>query len=373
MAKFSFDNVTIDGFRGLRHLELNDLGLVNLLVGENNSGKTSVLEAMSILCDPYNPGEWLSMVERRDFGRLDETRMQSLRWCFDHAHRNDHSATDFEGKCLWNCEGRFPVFGLESVLKTFHEKPSAFAIRKGWRSSELGLVDGEVKVPGVEVFHRISVPKSKDTVWTHFWEHSEITSGQSSSSKHMVNSLTLTPYSYQINKRQVRQFSEQIVKNDNRGLILELIREFDAEITDVFVASLWGDRPTIYLKHEKLGPAPLSTFGDAIRRALLLATTIPSLSPGGLLLIDELETGIHVSALERVFAWLMKMARRFQVQVMATTHSLEAVDAITKVVGDHLDDLVAFQLHQVEEGTKAKRIAGEMLMRLRYERGLDVR
>lgn len=42
-------NLTIDGFRGFEHFEMCDLGRVNLLVGTNNSGKTSVLEAIQIL------------------------------------------------------------------------------------------------------------------------------------------------------------------------------------------------------------------------------------------------------------------------------------------------------------------------------------
>jgi AAA15 family ATPase/GTPase len=47
MSKGSLESVTIHNFRGLRDLELRDLGQINLLVGINNSGKTSVLEALS--------------------------------------------------------------------------------------------------------------------------------------------------------------------------------------------------------------------------------------------------------------------------------------------------------------------------------------
>ncbi len=82
MAELSLERVGIDGFSGLRGLELDGLGRVNILVGGNNSGKTSVLEALSVVCKPYDPKEWLTMVGRRDFGRLDETIIQSLRWCF---------------------------------------------------------------------------------------------------------------------------------------------------------------------------------------------------------------------------------------------------------------------------------------------------
>ena len=41
--------IEIDGYRGFDRFEMNDLGIVNLLVGGNNSGKTSVLEAIYLL------------------------------------------------------------------------------------------------------------------------------------------------------------------------------------------------------------------------------------------------------------------------------------------------------------------------------------
>ena len=89
----------LTGSAGSRNLRLTGSGLINVLVGENNSGKTSVLEAMSVLCDPFNPYEWLSVVYRRDFGGLDENRVQSLRWCFQqHGELKDFEAM-FEGEC----------------------------------------------------------------------------------------------------------------------------------------------------------------------------------------------------------------------------------------------------------------------------------
>ena len=50
-----FDKISIKGFRGIKSLEISGLSRVNLFVGKNNSSKTSVLEAVYILCGAYNP------------------------------------------------------------------------------------------------------------------------------------------------------------------------------------------------------------------------------------------------------------------------------------------------------------------------------
>jgi AAA15 family ATPase/GTPase len=159
----------------------------------------------------------------------------------------------------------------------------------------------------------------------------------------------------------------------DRDLVLDLIRELDPEITDIRQVSIRGLTPAIYLSHKRLGQAPLSVFGDALRRAVLLAAMIVSLKDGGILLIDEVETGFHVSVLERVFRWIAGISRQLDVQIVATTQNLEAVDAMAVSTADGKTDLVAYHLDQTMAETQVKRIDGDLLRRLRRERGLDVR
>ncbi|HEX3044886.1 MAG TPA: AAA family ATPase [Bacillota bacterium] len=58
---------------------------------------------------------------------------------------------------------------------------------------------------------------------------------------------------------------------------------------------------------------------------------------GGILLIDELETAIHFSVLEKIFAWFVKSCREYKVQVFASTHSLEVMDALLESLKSNND------------------------------------
>lgn len=97
--------------------------------------------------------------------------------------------------------------------------------------------------------------------------------------------------------------------------------------------------------------------------------------------MDEAEAGIHVGAQQRFFAWILQMARQRQVQVFMTTHSLEALDALLMTMPSDAaeDEVVVFQLHRnqtqmpTSDLVQAKRFAGDLLHRLRFDRGLDVR
>jgi AAA15 family ATPase/GTPase len=55
LPKDMISGIQIEGYRGFRQFEMSNLGRVNLLVGTNNSGKTSVLEAIDILSSRGDP------------------------------------------------------------------------------------------------------------------------------------------------------------------------------------------------------------------------------------------------------------------------------------------------------------------------------
>jgi len=378
MSALSFTQIEIDGFRGLRSLNLEGLGRVNILVGQNNSGKTSVLEALSILCNPQKPSEWLSMVRRRDFGRLDENIVQSLRWCFKQTAKNNYD--DFiEASCHFKCESL--------ILKQLTVKYTEFM---GSHTEVISIPIGEDLFGDTEYEHEEEITPCRAVKLEHSFVLSQQGKGESFFLKvkekggvipsfweerkkqysYYINYELLTPYSYQLSKVQLQTFSEQLFNDD----IVELLQDFDADIDGIQIASFSGERAAIYIKHKQLGIAPLSVFGDATRRAVLLTSTLLSLKNGGVLLIDEVEVGIHVSALANFFKWLVNAARKLNVQVFVTTHSLEALDAITFSDNDHAEeDIVVFRLKQTEEKTESKRLSGDLLHRLRFERGLDVR
>jgi len=388
MPLYSFDRVAIDHFRGLRKLELDGLGRFNILVGGNNSGKTSVLEAMSLLCNPLEPFEWLAMVRRRDFGRLDETKIQSLRWCFPQSGQLVNSDVMFESECEMSCGGLFPLRRLRATYRDIVGEPDSKQIERRRRlRRKTTEEDVDIFEPrrGAELTHFIEMDTDPfqsylfgssrvsdiEPIAIQVWED-ELFFRRPSRRKQSVRSETLTPYSYQINQVQIRTHSKRLF-DKSRDIVLSLVREFDEDVQEIEVASIRGERPSLYLNHRRLGPAPLSVFGDALRRAVLLASTLSSLQDGGVLFIDEIETGIHISLLQKIFSWLIRTARALRVQIVSTTHSLEAVDALLASSGANTDDIVTYHLEQTKEQTLIKRFGEDLLARLRKERGLDVR
>jgi hypothetical protein len=153
---------------------------------------------------------------------------------------------------------------------------------------------------------------------------------------------------------------------------LSLVRAIDERIRDVQILAPTGKRPAIYIDYASSGSLPLSAFGDGVRRAISIALLLPAVG-GGVLLIDEIESSLHVTALGSLFSWLVRSCDDLDVQLFATTHSLEAVDAMIDAESKNLDRIVGYHLEARTGVPQVQRLDGHMLHRLRYERGLDVR
>lgn len=106
----NIDNLTIHRFRGLRDLILEDLGQINVLVGVNNSGKTSVLEAISTYCNPLDILEWINTAWRREIKSSRKSKLESLKWLFPQNSENNPD-NFYQGETFVSGSGNSFVYG----------------------------------------------------------------------------------------------------------------------------------------------------------------------------------------------------------------------------------------------------------------------
>jgi predicted ATPase len=92
---------------------------------------------------------------------------------------------------------------------------------------------------------------------------------------------------------------------------------------------------------------PLGTAGDCLKRLLALALHLFS-ARGGYLLVDEIDTGLHYTVMADMWKLVIETAKRLDVQVFATTHSLDCVRALAWVREQAPESESSVTLHRVE-------------------------
>ncbi|TVP64907.1 MAG: ATPase [Nodularia sp. (in: Bacteria)] len=377
----NIESLTIHQFRGLHNLELKDTGQINILVGVNNAGKTSVLEAISTYCRPLDLSEWLSTASRREISLYRSiSRLEALKWLFPQQKQGKHTQS-YQGQILISGTGNFPVSRLEA---SYQELEGTWISKETLGDEEINQRDESIEDDfsnrkGAELELRVTPANDKihlldnqEEIIEKFqiWENDKLIPKRGQ--KHLALPVTtITPFSHRAERSQNRLLSDAIFQ-DFKSEVIELLHCMDSGIVDLELLIPPGQRLShIYISHKQTGIAPISAFGDGVSRLLSMALMLPRVKEG-ILLIDELGTAIHTEALQFFFEWLINWSRRMNVQIFATTHSLEVIDALL-VANTSETDLVVYRIEREDAQTNAVRLDRNMLKTLREELGQEVR
>ncbi|WP_184245768.1 AAA family ATPase [Novosphingobium chloroacetimidivorans] len=384
-------------FRGLADLTFDGAGHFNLIVGGNNSGKTSALEALAVFAAPLDVVEWASVARNREVRSFMSSASPGLswsdavRWLFHQDTSEWQRSTSY---LRLAAEGRTPVRSLEAAcepVRGIAPEPRFKPLnRSSRRLQELGVeedgwhlsirADLDPSSPAVAQ-GKLTFGSGSDEVRQHgtalsvdlqIWSSTPLLRGPRARGL-QTRSAVLSPYSHRNEPLQMRRLSDAI-SSGRKDAVLGLLRGIDPELVDLEIIATEGDRPLLIAVFERSRRVPVTVLGDGFRRALAIAVAINEVR-GGILMIDEIEAAMHVSALDTLFPWLLRSAAELEVQIFATTHSLEAIQEITAAVPrNDIDDLAAFHLpSRGPSGGTLRRYNGNMLKRLVQERGLDIR
>jgi len=350
------ESFEVENFRSLKHLKLDKLARVNLLVGKNNSGKTSVLEALYAIIGISTPVWFESIMRERElslnnadflqlFYRLDSSRSIKLL-----SKYNSLPSPEIYG--MW----------LEVILQTKGSITRQVSEDLEWGSDESFHRVNRGETLAIELrtdsMHKAAyyelVPNESRGL--RRFNLQEIDSGSLQVARGIRSvELFRSRVAYVSSHPRLRNSSSsieqlKIIKADNE--LVDVLRQVDSRIERIELVS-----GGVYFN---LGPdfpnlLPANLMGEGIQRLLLIVSVIISRA-GGLILIDELDNGLHYSALRVLWKAILYAARKHDVQVIATTHSAEALRHLTWVLDDeeykdYRNDVASYTLIRAKDDT----------------------
>jgi AAA15 family ATPase/GTPase len=111
-------------------------------------------------------------------------------------------------------------------------------------------------------------------------------------------------------------------------------------------------------------PISLASGGMNKLAAILLAF---SFQPGGVVFVDEIESGFYYKRFPKVWESILSLARSYDVQIFATTHSGECLEAAANLAEENPDEFCLFRTVLVNGATRVRRISGDKLGAARRE------
>ena len=319
--------INIEMFRGIKNLDIENLNKINIFVGDNNVGKTSILEAIRVLGSASFNNLLQVAGSRGNSNIYFYSSFENFIYLFPRLDKKSriHISADFYNQNYidFDLNGR-----IDTVLFDLNELPS-FLKERHKRLSE-------IKGGGITTFNSVikqfngllkvnssflKVPVTLDVTYNYY---SQLSGRRIDRNSTLVRMSYLSPLSY-----LVEDVFNNIIRNDiYKEICIEILHLFDKDIVDlVIMKDEEGISHTEYIKSAKKGMMPLNTYGDGIKKVLSIANGIAQ-AHDGILLIDEIETSIHAKYYDDIFNFIVKAVKMFNVQLFITTHSIEAMDGL---------------------------------------------
>jgi AAA15 family ATPase/GTPase len=340
-------SLKIEGFRGFQSFEMANLGRINLLVGKNNSGKTSILEAIQFLYVQNNIDIFLETISYRgEFAGSESNRTKVFEIChLFHGHEIIPSK-----KIIISGYDKSHQESVTISVESIPIQPSLFSDK----NDDLSLIQNNDNIFDNEEWAKLLL----SIRWSESQKPIELellangTLARDSTRRmaglsriynkigidNKIELKFLTPFS--LTSFDMASLFDNIVLSPLEDLIIESLKIIEPKIERIAsVASGKYSTPNnlgvrggflIKIKNHDQ-PIRIGSLGDGFWRILGLILAMVNIE-NGILLVDEIDSGLHFSVMTDMWKVVWETAKKLNIQVFATTHSRDCWQSLAELI-----------------------------------------
>lgn len=321
-----FKEITINNFRGIRTTSISGLKNVNLFFGKNNCGKSSVLDAIFLICGQSNPTLPLNINFFRGYSKVSRNVLKMDFYQLDENKPIEITAIDGETRHL-----SISVFesGVDEVQISSHQEEAISSQadkRYGFRMDY--SVDRKPYVSQLEILA------------------SDISKAVSRTDERYKESLNCIYLSPRYDFLASIQGLINIIQNKDEKFIIDALKLIEPSVVD-FVFTGTEMLVDVGLSER----IPVNLLGDGARKIVSILTAIYNCK-GGVLLIDEIDNGFHYSILADLWRILLSTSSKNKVQLFVTTHDLDTIKGLVTAsnITGGADEISSYKLQKLSDG-----------------------
>lgn len=354
--------VDIANYRGFKSFRMEGLSRVNLLVGKNNSGKTALAEAIHFVTSGGDPGVLSEAAQRRGeiVAAEDGRRLFSDLTHFFHGH-----VISADSEFSLSADNGFPTLTVRLIAlpdqqtlfseadEDFEARPVLGVVIEGASGFGSGGKDLGVSDRGGLIFN----PRYRAM-------QSGMLAVQPTRPTLFVPTDSVAP-------RRLSQLWRQAVLDTSKHEVEAAIRLVADSVQEILYLpiesvsrNVTSSRDWYVHTSDAERPVPLGSFGDGIRRLMILALGLTQVS-GGTLLVDEIDTGLHYSVMSDMWRLVVKKAMNSNIQVVATTHSWDCIEGLSLLCQQEPQLMSEVAVHKIDPRIQASvAFGGESILRM---------
>ncbi|MDR3243828.1 MAG: AAA family ATPase [Elusimicrobiota bacterium] len=307
------EQLIIKNFRGFDDIDINNLSNINLFIGKNNCGKTSILESLFLFFGISNP----ELINKMNFF-IREINIQDINHLIYFFHKLKYeNRPSFEGLFNNNMKRYLTIEPyIEGSIRT---------VDKQTDTATTALQNSEIK--GINFNFSINENGNEKITHQNFLRYNGNNVWEFKSDNRYI--LYASFINNVINDSATKSNFAEIIKRNNKDKndILSLLQNFDNNIEDIQVLP-----DGIYCKLKDIDMLfPINIMGDGIRRFLNIITTVLK-RQSSFVCIDEIENGLHYSSYKLLWKGLIEFSNKYDIQLFITTHSIETITCLKSLL-----------------------------------------
>ncbi len=322
-------DISIQNFRCFENTSISGFKTVNLITGKNNAGKTALLEALLIGIEPRS--EAINSInnyrrESQEFNlALPERIWDGLFFSQDKSKNISICVNENENQSI-NLDLSINEISIEFIIEP--STSERYIISND--DSKSSILHASININKNSSFEYNLIPTNKGTVQGSPENSSKFIAQKRAAFIPAVSRMSNTQIAIEYDKARFNNHEHEVLKG------LQII---DPSIKMIETFNIGS--PALYLQRQGEKRLPIFLFGDAINRIAVVILSMVNNS-NNILLIDEIENGIHYTNQANLWRMLFRLAKELNVQIFATTHSLEMLEAFTEVgLESEFSDLAA--------------------------------
>lgn len=307
-----FEDIEISNFRGFDHLRISGLSRLNVLVGANSVGKTSILESVFMLVGMSNP----LMPTRVNYWRmLSVNSIDSSRYLFHNV--------DFNNKPLLTAkvDGKIRKLMISPVMKTDSKETMSGSNMVSSRINQLDFAFDDDYADAYKFHTNLYIGADGNLQQTIDGKYQE-----------KLNCLFIPSDK---NDGNATDNFATLVKRNKKEIVNETLRNFDSSIESVEALP-----DGLYLKIQDVRELlPISMAGDGVRRMINIISSIAN-EDYNIVMIDEFDNGLHYSAHKLMWKSILKFVETRNIQLFVTTHNFDCLQGLKSAMEEDTESQI---------------------------------
>ena len=339
-----FTELKILNFRGIKNLEITNLNKINIFVGSNGSGKSTVLDAIFISINPNNT----QIISNTNlFRNIEPNNFDYLLTYFHFFNLKKEIEI-----ILKNNNTRMikitPLISKDFNIVSFEKEfaDSVISDKKNIESINSGS-DAKSMIVGLKTEFEVKNKKYNSSFIFQpqgLFKFNEDENFIPDISGHYHNSQTLT-------SANLANSFGQLVRDKKKNDIVKFLKLFEPEISEINM----DESKNIVVNDDRFDKAVnINLYGSGLTKALHIYMN-SLLEGNNIVLIDEIENGLHYTNQQILWEAILKILENSDKQFFITTHSYEIVKYLVQILEKRnlLQILSLFRLEQMNNQIEA--------------------